>query len=171
MRGLWIGLSLALIFGPAWAQTQQQRDWCFSPPATDDQRIDGCTAVVQSGHETPADQAVAYFNRANHYDSKGLHDQAIADYTRAIALKPDYAAAYNNRAGVRHKKGEDGVGLLDAEKAVALAPTANRIETRAEIYEKLGRRGEAVADYRASLKLDPDMQEARDGLKRLGATP
>jgi hypothetical protein len=68
MRGLLIGLALALVFGPAWAQTPQQRDWCVSPTATaDDQRIDGCTALIQSTQETTVGQANAYYKRGNAY--------------------------------------------------------------------------------------------------------
>ena len=39
----------------------------------------------------------AYYNRGFAYEEKGEHDQAIADYTEAIRLKPDYAEAYYNR--------------------------------------------------------------------------
>lgn len=116
--------------------------------------------------------AVAYKNRGVVNFAKGDNDRAIADYSEAIRLDPRYVVAYNNRAWSYHVKGDDVKGLADADKAVALAPKdANSIETRAEIYEKLGQRDKAVADYRASLKLVPSMQEAKDGLKRLGATP
>jgi Tfp pilus assembly protein PilF len=55
---------------------------------------------------------------------------------------------------------------------VALAPdNADCIETRAEIFEKLGRREPAIADYRTALKIDPTMKEALAGLKRLRAIP
>jgi Flp pilus assembly protein TadD len=69
-------------------------------------------------------------------------------------------------------KGEDAKGLADADKAVALdAKNPNCLGTRAVIYEKLGRRDEAVAGYRASLAADPHHQFAIDGLKRLGVEP
>jgi Tfp pilus assembly protein PilF len=73
---------------------------------------------------------------------------------------------------VYHLKGEDATGLPDADRAIALAPDeANCFGTRAEIYEKLNQRDKAIADYRAALVLDPHHQSAKDGLKRLGATP
>jgi tetratricopeptide (TPR) repeat protein len=105
-------------------------------------------------------------------DASKVYDQAIAEYTRSIAVTQDYAPAYNGRAWAYHQEGEDANGLPDAERAVKLSPNnADSIETRAEIYERLGRRGEAVVDYRAALKLAPNMKRARDGLQRLGATP
>ena len=69
-------------------------------------------------------------------------------------------------------KGEEAVALADAEKAVLLAPDyARAIETRAEIYERIGRRNGAIADYRAALKLQPKFKEAEEGLTRLGEAP
>lgn len=66
--------------------------------------------------------------------------------------------------------GRDSEGLPDAERALALAPAnAGVIETRAEIYEKLGKREKAIADYRQALSLEAGMKSAADGLKRLGA--
>lgn len=113
----------------------------------------------------------AYYNRGFAYMKKGAYDAAIADFTKAIAVKPDFSV-YNNRAWTHHLKGDDAGGLADAEEAVKLAPkNPFCLGTRAAIYDKLGRRGDAVADYRAAFALDPRDPEAIDGLKRLGAAP
>ena len=97
-------------------------------------------------------------------------DTMIHSCTAVLELRPASAAAYNNRAWALHLKGEDAVALPDAERAVTLAPgSAPSLETRAEIYEKLGRRRDAVADYRAALAIDGGLHLARDGLKRLSA--
>lgn len=113
----------------------------------------------------------AYYNRGWAYMKKGAYDAAIADFTRAIALKPDFSL-YNNRAWAHHLKGDDAGGLADAEEAVKLAPKDRFcLGTRGAIYEKLGRRDEATADYRAALALDPKDREAIEGLKRLGREP
>jgi predicted TPR repeat methyltransferase len=58
-------------------------------------------------------------------------------------------------------------GTLRVNQAVSLAPNdAGTIETRAEIFEKLGQRDKAIADYRQSLLLG-SMKRALEGLKRL----
>jgi Flp pilus assembly protein TadD len=63
--------------------------------------------------------------------------------------------------------GRDAEGLPDANQAVSLAPNdAGTIETGAEIFEKLGQRDKAIADYRQSLLLG-SMKRALEGLKRL----
>jgi tetratricopeptide (TPR) repeat protein len=125
-----------------------------------------------------------YVYRANSYQAEGLQDQAIVDYARAITiitpdvarsspvLHADLATAYNGRAWSYHLKMEDALALPDAEEAVTLAPqSAEAIETRAEVYERLGRRDDAIAEYRAALKLRPAMVPAKNGLVRLGAGP
>ena len=171
MRGLLIGLALALAV-PAWAQTPQQHDWCYSPTATGDQVIEGCTALIQSGRETTANQAAAYYNRGQAYRRKGLYDQAIADYSQAIGLKPDDPDAHIGR-GVRYlNKGLYDQAIADFTRAIALkADYVIAYDNRGIAYEKKGLRDQAIVDYRAALKLDPNWQKAKDGLTRLGVTP
>ena len=41
--------------------------------------------------------AAAYNRRGIAYGKKGEFDKAIADFTEAIRLKPDFAVAYLNR--------------------------------------------------------------------------
>jgi tetratricopeptide (TPR) repeat protein len=48
---------------------------------------------------------------------------------------------------------------------------AAALDTRASIFEALGRKEEAIADFRRALAKDPNKQNSKDGLKRLGATP
>lgn len=116
--------------------------------------------------------ADTYFNRNAEHLCGNHFDEAIADTTKTLELRPANAAAYNSRAWALHLKGEDALALPDAEKVVTLAPNSvPPLETRAEIYEKLGRKRDAVVDYRAALAIEGDLQLARDGLKRLGADP
>lgn len=121
MRGIWIGLALALTAPAASAQAQQQPNLCFSDTATDDQKIDACTALIQSPRN-PLGQAVAYVIRSVAYENKGLYDQVIADDTQAIALWPDYAAAYYYRGIAYEKKGLRDPAVADYRAAWKLDP-------------------------------------------------
>ena len=49
--------------------------------------------VVNAGAQT----ANEFYNRGLAYYNKGNYDQAIADYTKAIQIYPNYADAYENR--------------------------------------------------------------------------
>jgi tetratricopeptide (TPR) repeat protein len=116
-----------------------------------------------------------YQLRAKLYSVKGQGDLADADIEQAVALtdpagKSD-ARSYNSRAWAYHLIGEDAKALPIVMKSLQLETSPNALETRAEIYEKLGRREEAIADYRAALARAPAMQPAKDGLARMGVTP
>jgi tetratricopeptide (TPR) repeat protein len=118
--------------------------------------------------EAPSIMASAYAHRASLYSVKKMHDASIADYVMVTSLKPDNADAFNGLAWEYHEKGADAEGLPYVQKAVALAPSdPYALETRAEIYEKLGRTKEAIADYQATLKLDATITDATEGLRRL----
>ena len=58
-----------------------------------EERIAACTALIAQDPKN----AAALYNRGYAYDHKGQYDLAIADYTHAIALKPNYADAFINR--------------------------------------------------------------------------
>src|SRR5262245_42769087 len=54
------------------------------------QQIAGCTTHLAMH---PNDH-IGLFNRGHSYEASGQYDQAVSDYNRAIALKPDLAIAY-----------------------------------------------------------------------------
>jgi len=71
---------------------------------------------------------VAYLNRGNAYIGKGLYDQAIADETKAIALKPDYALAYFDRGFAYEKKGQRDQAIADYRAALKLNPNFKQVQ-------------------------------------------
>ena len=70
------------------------------------------------------DFALAYYNRANAYDNKGLYDQAIADGTQSLAMNLNSANAYNLR----------GYSVIKKTTSLAEGKLVNSV------------RGESVAD-------------------------
>ena len=78
--------------------------------------------------ELNPDYAFAYNNRGVVYNKKGLHDKAIADVTRAIALlklkgdKHDLALAHNNRGNFYQGKGSYTLAIAGFTKAIELNP-------------------------------------------------
>ena len=146
MRRILIGLALALLALPVWAQGRNQ-NWTRCADKNPDLSIAGCTAVIQStGQETDAGFAVAYYKRGDAYYRKGLYDQAIADETRAIALKPDFADAFGARGLAYERQGRRDQAISDYRAALKLA-----------------------ADHPALYASVSGL--ARQSLKRLGAAP
>ncbi|MDF2388390.1 tetratricopeptide repeat protein [Nostoc ellipsosporum NOK] len=64
------------------------------------------------------EKAKEFFRRAREFDGQGQSQQAIAEYTRAIELDPNYAEAYAFRGNVLALAGQPQKGIEDAQKAI-----------------------------------------------------
>jgi lipoprotein NlpI len=65
---------------------------------------------------------IGYNNRGIAYRNKGLYDQAIADYSRAIDLMPKFVIAYIDRGNAYYDKGLYALAETDFAKAIELDP-------------------------------------------------
>ena len=80
------------------------------------------TIGMIAGCTTATDNATEYFNRGNAHIENGEHDRAIADYTEAIRIKPDYAKAYTIVASPTLTKGEHDRAIADYTEAIRIKP-------------------------------------------------
>jgi tetratricopeptide (TPR) repeat protein len=78
-------------------------------------KYDRMIAACSEGIAIMPDYAQAYIIRGHLYNSKGDYDRAIADYTRAIAMKPG-ATTYHNRGCAYRKIGREIAAKRDFEK-------------------------------------------------------
>ncbi len=117
------------------------------------------------------DQSIVYFCRGNAYYRKGDYDRAIADYTRAIQLKPNDAEAYYNRGNAYADKGDYDRAIADYERAIQLKPDlAEAYYNRGIAYKMRGEKEKAIADFKRFLELSKDpywRQQAEEQLKAL----
>ena len=111
-------LPVAVLAMPAAADDRQD---CASKKSH--RKLDACTAIIQGGHETVPNLALAYRNRGVAHAAKSDYDQAIADFNKAIELNPNYTTAYNDRAVAYTNKGDFQHAVADVTKAVELATT------------------------------------------------
>ena len=114
--------------------------------------------------------AEAYYNRGIAKRAKGDLDGAIADYTKAIELKPDYAVAYSNRGAAKQAKGDLDGAIADFTKAIELKPDYPHAYVNRGIAKRAkGDSDGAIADCTKAIELKPDYAEAysnRGGAKR-----
>ena len=61
-----------------------------------------------------------FFRSGREFDRKGQSQEAIAEYTRAIELNPNYVEAYFFRGNALALEGQPQKGIEDAEKAAAI---------------------------------------------------
>jgi tetratricopeptide (TPR) repeat protein len=101
----------------------------------------------------------------------GRHDDAIAAYRRALALRPDYPEAQNNLGISFIRLGQPQAAEHAFRKALALRPDyADALANLGDALQSLDRLRDAVASYERALALNPALPRAALGqaLRRLG---
>jgi tetratricopeptide (TPR) repeat protein len=112
---------------PAFAQLSSNWKGCTGNPDVDwERQIAACTALIDSGAESKENTGVAYYNRALAYENLDKFNEAIADFTRAIALDPENAEAYLYRGIDKTRIGDPAGGDADIESAKRINPNIGR---------------------------------------------
>jgi tetratricopeptide (TPR) repeat protein len=95
----------------------------------------------------------------------GKHEQAIASYSKALRLIPDYADAHNNLGNALNGLGRHEQAAASYTKALRLMPDyADAYYNPANSLGELGKFEQAVASYSKALQLMPDFAEAHNNL-------
>lgn len=113
------------------------------------------------------DFARAYCNRGLARIRKSDYEGASEDLETGLKLDSKMVVCYYARGEIRFKSGEFEQAVDDLTKGLALAPAPQAFESRAKAYEQLGEEDKALADYEAALKLVPNYESAKEGIKRL----
>lgn len=69
--------------------------------------------------------AAGYVDRGNRYSRNAVYHRAIADYTMAIELNPEYADAHYNRGCSYYEVGDYQKSIADLTRAIELSPGAD----------------------------------------------
>ena len=143
-------------------------DYLEASAAADDPR-DGvvlATKALQAGDLTGQYLAQAYYNRGYDYLRLKKYNEAIADFTTAVALQAGNHAAYNGRGECWRFKGRLEKALSDFNKAIEIKKDyAFAYWNRSLVYENQGRFDLAARDVERFNQLEP---EDPFGPQRLG---
>lgn len=124
---------------------------CFSD--NNDQRITGCSELIENPNIDPGTKSLAYAMRALALSLRGALTQALPDYDMAIKLDPTSAMALNNRAWVHYKLDRLTEGMQDVERSLMLSPASPHAhDTRAHIHQALGQPTVALRDYEQAIR-------------------
>ena len=139
---------------PAMAQRDEQLNgWCYGR-ASNEQMIEGCSAVIAAGRESADKLFQAYTNRGSAYAMSGDLKRAIDDYSEALKRRPGDPVVLNTRCHVRAIVGDLQAALADCNESLRLSPSVPAaLGSRGLVLLKLGRFDEAIADYDAGLKI------------------
>jgi Flp pilus assembly protein TadD len=98
----------------------------------------------------------------NAYSKKEDYDRAIADYTEALQLDPNYALAitnlaiaYANRGIAYYNKKDYDRAIADYTQAIRIEPSANRYYNRGIAYSGKKDYDRAIADYTQAIRIEP----------------
>jgi tetratricopeptide (TPR) repeat protein len=157
-----VTLALTLGASPAGAADAHDVQSCMS--GSGDDRIVACSRLAETHSLDKANLAAVLYNRGNAYKEKSQNDLAVADYTAAIALKPDLVQAYNNRGSVYRATGHTAESIEDFSHALALKPDdEGALINRAIAYGDAGQYARAVDDFGGAIRIDPTNSAAYSG--------
>ena len=105
----------------------------------------------------------AYNNRATIYAGKGKYNLAMADFNKIIELNPDAPEPYYN-IGIINQVKNDYTGSIkyftQAINRYEKNPNNKVYFARGQSFYAMGRYDEAIKDFTAALKLNPQDKEA-----------
>lgn len=113
--------------------------------------------------------AVAYYYRGA-IQMERDPKRALADINKAISLNPKDPDYFRERSTIYAKRKEYPRAIADLTVAIGLArkPPKSEYFLRGAAYQDSGQRDKAIADFQASLVLDPDNEVLRRHLIHLG---
>jgi len=76
-----------------------------------------------------------YFNRGIAHGQLGAWEHAVADYTEAIRIQPDFAFAYHNRGIEHEQRGSHAEAKADFERALEIDPN---LTSSRQALERIG---------------------------------
>jgi tetratricopeptide (TPR) repeat protein len=116
-------VAAAAVFSASAMAASDAEKKCASTAAqgvTPDQVIEACSTVIRDA-DNPAILSSVYYNRGNAYYDKKDWQNAIADYTHALTLRPKFPTAMNNRGLAKKHAGDIAGGDADIAAAKAMA--------------------------------------------------
>lgn len=142
---------------------------------------DYVSAIADFSDAIRLDPTSAYYyaRRGQAHASRNDYARALNDYAVAIRLAPADFDYYRERADVYINRAETSAATrvddlnrarADFDAIIRDAKTvfAADYEKRGLLFEKLGNRSDALADFRAALAREPNRPLSQQGLRRLG---
>ena len=105
----------------------------------------------QSTDSLPAD--VVLNNKGIQYAKKGMFDEAIAEYTKAIQINPNASFTYINRGNAYYSKGSVEQAISDFGKAIEIDENALAYYSRSWVYYNEGQYDKSWEDLHRAREL------------------
>ncbi len=144
------GLCSVVIFCPGILDSvakAQEQSACPSGQIRDSNGL--CNSSSQGEESESMASAKEFFQRGSEFDIQGQHQGAIAQYTQAIELDPNYVEAYFYRGNALALEGQPQKGIEDLQKAAAILESEGQSEWAATMrqQEEIIREGIQDGDF------------------------
>ena len=117
--------------------------------------------VLEAHPEVP----IVHNNLGAAYGRKGLLEEAIVEYEKALALDPKYVLAHNNLGFAYGRKGLLEEAIVEYKKALALDPKSVIARNNlGNVYGMKGLLEEAITEFKKALAVAPDYPLAHNNL-------
>jgi tetratricopeptide (TPR) repeat protein len=110
---------------------------------------------------------IAFYHLGATYHSIGQYGKAVAALSQAIAIKGDRWDYYYARCSSYSFMSKFKEAIRDCEIAVKLKPSSEVLAVLGRLYEETGQKQRAIETYKLALSLNPNQQDAREGLNQL----
>jgi len=129
-------------------------------------RLDEVIAAYRNAIRQRPDDGPAHCYLGTILARTGRPDQAIAEYREAIRLKPDFAEAYTRLGLVLSDLKHDHVGAVRAFRDLIQLRAGDPLAhfNLGYVLRRQGRLDDAMGEYRAAIRLNPDFAEAFSNL-------
>jgi tetratricopeptide (TPR) repeat protein len=126
------------------------------------QRIKGCSEVIDSGALKGWTLKTAYCNRAYALTELGEYDRVIADSDALLKIDGNASCAYQNRGRAWYYKHDLDRAIADYTRAIEIEPKfLEAFASRGTAYHDRFEFDRAVADYDSALRIEPDDKDVQ----------
>lgn len=131
--------------------------------------VKGAIAVLDQAIAKEKDLFECYRMRAFLRQRVGDFEGVIADFTKALEIKPEAAELYTERALTRLTLQQDfSLILKDLDSAISYGQKVEKVYSlRAMVRQRAGDREGAIGDYQTAIGLRPDLAQAYADLANL----
>jgi tetratricopeptide (TPR) repeat protein len=156
--------------GAAQALAQVSPDVRACEEKKGEEAIAACTRAIETS-PNKKNIAAVYFNRAVEWAARKDYDKAIADYTEAITINPQYREAFNNRGNAHRNKRDYDLAIADYEAAIRINPKRGLYHrNRGNVLMDKRDYEKALASFNEAIRLDANDADAADSAAWLMAT-
>ncbi|HTN46161.1 MAG TPA: tetratricopeptide repeat protein [Flavipsychrobacter sp.] len=123
----------------------------------------------ENAFQADTNDVSSLYAKGMYYQTRNRMEEAKNEYARCIRSDKDYSNAYFNTGYILMQQDSLEKARRQFDRVVKLdTANAGAYYNRGLCSESMGKKPEALSDYKQALVLNKDYKEAKDALKRLG---